>query len=134
MKKDAAAVLGAVRARAGVGHREHARASVLELEVLVGELRGGGGGVVEVVHRPGGKRPERGTEEKGAGRGGERGRWDHGAEKAKANANEREGRREGRRRGEVSACWRDVGTYRGGARLRRECERRPERSPMGGAS
>ena len=38
MKKDAAAVLGAVRARAGVGHREHAGARVAELEVLVGEL------------------------------------------------------------------------------------------------
>ena len=38
MKKDADAVLGAVRARAGVGHREHAGARVAELEVLVGEL------------------------------------------------------------------------------------------------
>ena len=38
MKKDAAAVLGAIRARAGVGHREHAGARVAELEVLVGEL------------------------------------------------------------------------------------------------
>ena len=38
MKRDADAVLGAVRARAGVGHREHAGARVAELEVLVGEL------------------------------------------------------------------------------------------------
>ena len=38
MKKDAAAVLGAVRARAGVGHREHAGARVAELEVLVLEF------------------------------------------------------------------------------------------------